>query len=100
MGSKTISRSKAVILFIVGLLLVILGFPTTFWLSTALDIIGIGIGVLMVLLGIITLVTGFVLLIKETGRTFSLALGIVLAIIIIAAIFIGMIVLMHMISIA
>jgi hypothetical protein len=78
------STSRAVVLFIVGLLLALLAFPTAFWISAALGYV----------FGIIALVIGALLVVKRAGRALPLALGIVL--VVIAVIFIGVTAFIHM----
>jgi hypothetical protein len=66
-----VSTARAVLLFIIGLLLSILVFPVAFYVSVALGY----------LFGVIALVVGVWLAIKRAGRTLPLVLGIVLAIV-------------------
>jgi hypothetical protein len=69
--AKGMSTSRAVVLFIIGLLLALLTFPTAFWISAALGYV----------FGIIALVIGVLLVVKRAGRALPLVLGIVLAVI-------------------
>jgi len=78
------STAKAVVLFIVGLLLAILVFPVAFFASAALGYI----------FGVMALVIGVWLVAKRAGKTLPLVLGIVLAVI--AVISIGSTAFIHM----
>jgi hypothetical protein len=70
------STVKVIVLFFIGLFLAFLVFPVAFWVSAVFGYV----------MGVVALAIGVLLAVKRGGRTLPLVLGIVLAILVAAAI--------------